>query len=291
MPALFWTAIILAIFGLIILGFSLAMKRSQDRETSDAGKVGIGIAGFLVFLAVLFTVGASANSVPVRNVGIVTSFNKPTGEVTGSGLQWVKPWEKVRDWDASRQYYDHIGDDKRIRVRTATLADAWVHVLVEYQTSADAAPEQFQNYKQDFNLFKNKIGVQLDNIVNRAFTTYNPLLNIDVKTGDLNVDLKPFADEILRLAENELGDEVEFISISLPRVDHDKVTEENIKKFQDEISKGRVLDQEKINAEKRKEVTETNAEVDDIVRCLEIAEKNGSNPGWCLNPGMALAGK
>lgn len=288
MPALFVISIVLFSLGMIGLVAFFFLNRSKDPESVEISGFILFISMATVVISLVFTVLSGANTVPVRNVGIVTSFNKPTGEVTGSGLTWVKPWERVNDWDASRQYYDHIGDNKRIRVRTATLADAWVHILIEYQTSPEAAPSQFQNYKQDFNLFKNKIGVQLDDIVNDAFADYNPLQNIDLKSGDLNVDLAPFAEKIKKESASRLRHDVEIISISLPRIDHDDKTEENIKKFQDEIAKGRILDQEKVNAEKRKSVTATNATVDDIVRCLEISEKNGNPPGWCLNPGIAV---
>lgn len=288
MPALFITAIIFAGIAVAFLIAAAVIRFSSLR--SEFSPVGAMVAfGTFLVLALGFTVWSSANTVPVRNVGIVTSFNKPTGEVTGSGLHWVKPWEKVRDWDASRQYYDHIGDDKRIRVRTATLADAWVHLLVEYQTSAEAAPGQFQDYKQDFQLFKNKIGVQLDDVVNDVFADYNPLENIDSKTGNLNVPLEKFADEIMKLARERLGSEVDIVSISLPRVDHDEKTENNIKNFQDKLAEARNLAQEAKNAETRKAITEKNAEVDDIARCLEIAEKAGKEPGWCLNPGLAIS--
>jgi regulator of protease activity HflC (stomatin/prohibitin superfamily) len=285
MPALFVCALI--IFTLAVLALIYAVLLPSGRK----GPVLTG-AVVLLLLGVAFTVGASANSVPVRNVGIVTSFNKPTGEITGSGLNWVAPWQKIGEWDASRQKYDHIGADKAVQVRTGTLANAGVELLIEWQVRPEKAPQQFMDYKGDFEAFRGqRVGVQLDGAVNDAFASYNPLANIDSKTGNLNVDLKPFAEKVKSFAQERLGDDIEILSVTIIRVNHDEQTEANIKVFQDKLAQSRNLDQDLVNAEKQKAVTEKNAEVDKVARCLEIAEKNGSNPGLCINPGIVTGAK
>ncbi|HEX5596523.1 MAG TPA: stomatin, partial [Micromonosporaceae bacterium] len=64
----------------------------------------------------------------------------------------------------------------------------------------------------------------------------------------------------------------------------------NIKAFQDKIAQTRNLEQDRKNADIQKQITETNAKVDKVTRCLEIAEKNGTNPGLCINPGIVVGG-
>ncbi|MEQ4300053.1 SPFH domain-containing protein [Plantactinospora sp. B6F1] len=285
MPGLFVCALV------VFAGAVLAAMYSMFAPSGTRGRVLGGAAG-AALLGVALTVGSAANSVPVRNVGIVTSFNKPTGEVTGSGLNWVAPWEKVGEWDASRQKYDHIGADDAVPVRTGTLANAGVELLIEWQVRSENAPRQFMDYKGDFEAFRGqRVGVQLDGAVNDAFATYNPLANIDAKTGNLNVDLRPFAEKVQASAQDRLGEDIEILSVTIIRVNHDEKTEANIKVFQDKLAQGRNLDQDLINAEKQKAITEKNAEVDKISRCLEIAEKNGSNPGLCINPGIVTGAK
>lgn len=285
MPGLFVCALVL--FAVAVLAAICGVFAPRDLK----GRVLAGTVGASV-LGIALTIGASANSVPVRNVGIVTSFNKPTGEVTGSGLNWVSPWKKVGEWDASRQKYDHIGGDKAVPVRTGTLANAGVELLIEWQVRSENAPRQFMDYKGDFEAFRGqRIGVQLDGAVNDAFASYNPLANIDAKTGNLNVDLKPFADKVQTSAQGRLGEDIEILSVTIIRVNHDEKTEANIKVFQDKLAQGRNLDQDLINAEKQKAITEKNAQVDKITRCLEIADKNGSNPGLCINPGIVTGAK
>jgi regulator of protease activity HflC (stomatin/prohibitin superfamily) len=281
MPTGFTLAIVAALAAVIALVVALINPRRSPRRHA------LLAAGGSLVAAVVFTVASSAHSVPIRSVGIVTSFGKPTGQVTGSGLKWVAPWQRVGEWDAGRQKYDHIGSDKCVRVRTGTLADACVEVLVEWQVRPENAPKQFLDYKGDFDSFRGqRVGVQLDSAVNDAFASYNPLERIDAKTGNLNVDLKPFAESIKANAASRLAEDVEILSVTITRVNHDEKTEGNIKAFQDKLAQTRNLEQDRRNAEIQKQITETNAKVDKVTRCLEIAEKNGSSPGLCINPGI-----
>lgn len=285
MPALFVCALIVFTGAILAVIYTVIAPRGS--------RTGILLAaGAATLFGIVLTVGASANSIPVRNVGIVTSFNKPTGEATGSGLNWVAPWQKIGEWDASRQKYDHIGADRAVQVRTGSLANAGVELLVEWQVRPENAPRQFMDYKGDFEAFRGqRVGVQLDGAVNDAFATYNPLANIDAKTGNLNVDLKPFADKVKTSAQERLGTDIEILSATIIRVNHDEKTESNIKVFQDKLAQGRNLDQDLVNAEKQKRVTEKNAQVDKVTRCLEIAERTGSSPGLCINPGIVMGTK
>ncbi|NGM11287.1 SPFH domain-containing protein [Verrucosispora sp. WMMA2044] len=285
MPFGFILAIVAAVVAIVAVAVALFSSQPQVRQIGVLTAVG-ALAG-----TAILTVASSAHSVPIRSVGIVTSFGKPTGEVTGSGLKWVTPWQRVGEWDAGRQKYDHIGNDQCVRVRTGTLADACVEVLIEWQVQPENAPQQFMDYKGDFESFRGqRVGVQLDSAVNDAFATYNPLERIDSKTGNLNVDLKPFSASIKSNAEGRLAEDVEILSVTITRVNHDDKTEGNIKAFQDKLAQTRNLEQDRLNAEIQKQVTETNATVDKVTRCLEIADKHGSSPGLCINPGI-ITGK
>ncbi len=281
MPSGFTLAIVAALAAAVAAAVALLSPRRGLRRQGITAAVGA------LAVTLLLVVGSSAHTVPIRSVGIVTSFGKPTGKVTGSGLKWTAPWQRVGEWDAGRQKYDHIGSNNCVRVRTGTLADACVEVLIEWQVRPENAPHQFMDYKGDFDSFRGqRVGVQLDSAVNDAFSSYNPLERIDAKTGSLNVDLKPFAESIKTNAEGRLAADVDILSVTITRVNHDEKTEGNIKAFQDKLAQTRNLEQDRRNAEIQKQITETNAKVDKVTRCLEIAEKNGSTPGLCINPGI-----
>lgn len=277
---------IMAIVAMIVMVFAATVAVVSFNSRPGA----VTVLVLAAIAAGLLSLGSAANMVPIRSVGIVTEFGKPTGEVTGSGLHWVAPWKKLGEWDASRQKYDHRGKHG-VKVRTATMADAWVETLIEWQVVASAAPSQFMEYKGSFSAFQaRRVDVQLDNAVIDAFASYDPLANIENK-GNVNIPLEPYARKIEEAARVRLAADVKILSVIVTRVNHDDKTEANIKAYQDKIAQGRNLDQDKVNADKQAEVTRKNASVDQVTRCLEIAAANGTNPGWCLNPGISTTGK
>lgn len=277
MPALFITALVFfALAALAALGGGLAKER----------ELAIGAALGATVLGVLCTVGASVNTVPTRNVGIVTSFNKPTGETTGPGLKWVAPWKSIDDWDASRQSFDHRGDNC-VKVRITGLQNACVEVLVEWTTDKGRAPEQWASYKREFSNFVGKrVDPNLVGAVNDAFGDHDPLANVDEKTGQVKApDMKPFAEKLRANIDSRIGDDIDVESIVFGFVRYDAETQKSIEAFQQKILANKNLLQDEKNAQVAKRITETNAKVDPVTRCLEIAAQHGKEPGFCLGGG------
>lgn len=276
MPAMF----ILALIALAVaIGAAVCIPFSRDRFGPGATLVVAAVIGGLL------TLFASMNTVPTRNVGIITSFSKPTGETTGPGLKFVAPWQNVDDWDASRQAYDHRSNKSCVTVRIASLANACVEALVEWQTKPGRAPEQWASYRKDFGTFvARRVDPAFTEAFNEAFASHDPLKNID-QGGNLNVPLKPFADAVRSGVTARLAEDVEVLSVVITRVNYDDKTQANIEAFQQTILKARTLEKEKANALLSKQITETNAQVDAVTRCLEIAEKTGGEPGFCLGGG------
>lgn len=270
---------------MVILAIAVVSAVVWFKVRDDAGPMPAITTGLFVAMGVVLAI-ASMNSVPIRNVGIVTSWNKPTGETTGAGFKVTMPWENIEDWDASRQAYDHRGGNDCVNVRIATLSNACVEVLIEWQVHEDKAPEQWASYKKDFSLFVGRrIDPAMQDAMNTAFASYDPLANVDKATGNLNVPTGPLAETVKMTLQRIIGEDVQILTVAIPRVNHDEKTQASIDAYQQAINKSRVLDQEKENAEKQKAITETNAKVDSVTRCLELADKHGKEPGFCLGTG------
>jgi hypothetical protein len=284
MPALFVIALIL----LAVAALAALVRFIASDEDVQIGAVGVAvIAGVL---GVLATLGSSANTVPTKNVGIVTSFNKPTGDVTGAGLKWVAPWNKVEDWDASRQTFDHKHQDRCVQVRIVGLQSACVEVQVEWQTHADKAPEQWASYKRDFNQFVDRrVNPNLTGALNDVFATHDPLSNIDQATGVVKpVNTAALVDPLRQNIEARIGGDVKVLGIVYGFVHYDGKTQQQIEAFQQKLLENRNLQQDKKNAQVRKEITDTNSKVDAVTRCLEIAAQHGREPGLCLGGGQPV---
>jgi len=245
----------------------------------------VGLTTIFAAVAGILLAISSFSAVPQRNVGIVTSFGKATGRETGPGLQLTLPWQNVEDWDASNQAFDRRGS-ACTKVRIATMADACVEVLIEWRARPEHASEQWAAYRKDFELFTGRrVNPQIEQSLNDAFGGYSPLANIDEASGNLNVPTGPLTEQVRTALTARLGNDVEILSVIVTRVNHDEKTQASIDAFQTSVAKARVLEQDKANAELQKAITETNAKVDAVTRCLELADKHGKEPGYCLGTG------
>jgi regulator of protease activity HflC (stomatin/prohibitin superfamily) len=267
---------------------SLAYRDLEEARTAHkATKIAFGVG---LGLFVLLTFFASAYTVPVNNIGIVTSFNAPTGRTTGNGLKFVWPWQKVADFDASRITENHVGDWNQgcTVVRIGSLATACVENRIQWQVNSTAAPTLYRIYKGNFNNLKtNFVDLEIQNALNATFATYNPLLGVDLKTGQTVFDGAKLAEDMKQRLSNVLSPfGITVYTVAIPLVHHDTTTEANIKAFQDVVLQSRILDQKRSNAEKEKAVSDLQREFLTPTyiqnKCIEYSKDMGFAPGLCM---------
>jgi regulator of protease activity HflC (stomatin/prohibitin superfamily) len=259
-------------------------KYKDAKSTLNGSRI---VTYALSFITLVFVFFSCAYTVPVRNVGIVTSFNAPTGRVTKSGLKFVWPWQRVADFDASVQTSDHTTDKNCTTVRIGSLATACVENRIQWQVLDASAPRLYNDYKGDFNNMKqNLVETKIQNALNAVFSTYNPLSQVNLQTGQVGFDGAALGKSVEDELRRTIGNDVRIISVSVPLVHHDAKTEENIKQFQDVIAQSRILDQKKSNAEKEKLVSDLQRAflTPEYLqnKCIEESVKLGYAPGLCL---------
>ena len=280
------------IFFLIALIGLAAVVMGRSDETRGGGVW--ALLGGLV-LAVVCTVIASMSTVPTRNVGIVTQFNKQTGRTTGAGLQWTAPWQDVDDWDASGQTYGHLGDHC-VWVTIAAQRRACIPVQIEWAAKAESAPETWATYKEvddksRFEVFVDRrVNPQINGALTSVFASFDPLGQVDAKTGDAPApDLNKLYKQPLTDALNTaLGNDLTVRSVAFEAPRYDKPTTDAIAAYGQKILEARNLTIDKANALTRADITKTDASVDQVARCLQIAEKLGKEPGLCMGGGAVV---
>lgn len=268
---------ILLILGLlIILAAILATFGAFSR-----GGAGVGIIIFLVGLVIggSCIAAVTVGTVDTKKVGVVTSYKKPTGEIKEAGVYTKAPWKSITEMDAAIQTGTYV-----VNVQLVGGAKADVDVYPNWQMKPEAAPELFQQFKSFDNVVQSLFVQQLNATANELFGTYNPLTNLDPKTGELKKTKGQWATELKTALENNplIKDKLIINNISIPTIAPDQGTQDNLNKIVAEFAKGSLLEQQKLNALKEKEITETNAKVDPRTRCLEIASRVGTNPGACM---------
>jgi hypothetical protein len=249
------------------------------------------VAGGVAALALLLGFN-SVSQVPTNNVGIVTEFSKPTGRTTGAGLKVHAPWQSIDDWDSSRNTFDRLGS-KCLWV-SVSGGRACIAVQIEWSAKKDHAPEDWAAYKKvdkidggRFGTFEaRRVKPQMDAAITTVFTSFNPLGQVDDKTGaliapDLNADYLTILKTQL---ETNLGTSLDIDSIAFGTPTYDDPTTAAISAFGQKTLEARNLEVDKANAKTRKAITDIDAAVDPTARCLSIAEKLNKEPGLCMTP-------
>lgn len=182
--------------------------------SDNKGEPGI-VFGVAVVVGLVFLIVSMVSTVPARNVGIVTAFSKPTGETTGSGLQWTKPWESVEDWDATAQVFDHGNEKSCVSVRIAGGGQGCVEITVGWRAAVPRSPENFSAYRPVGDL--SRFQVFEDRRVNRPvtaeiqsmFTTFDAFQGISAEKIDAG-GLPP-APDLNKLYRQALTDRLNLV--------------------------------------------------------------------------------
>lgn len=274
----------------------MIVDKRSNIDLDEVKSVYIGskiVFGISIILLLIFTLISSVWFVPVRNVGIVNSFNAPTGRTTGAGMQFTWPWQEVVDFDASVQTSNHTGRDGCTTVRIGSLATACIENRIQWQIVDEAAPRLYRDYKGDFeNLRNNYVETMVQNALNAVFATYNPLSQVNLTTGQVTFDGAKLGTDVEAELKKTIGQDIRILRVSVPLVHHDAKTEENIKAFQDVIAKARILEQQTKNAEQEKALADLNKQflTDEYIKnkCVDESVKMGVPPGLCLVGGGAI---
>lgn len=257
-----------------IIAFFKVKDRYGDRKKSNWV---LPVTGVVIFA--IFGVSTTLVTVDPRKDGVVTSFKKPTGEVLESGASWVKPWESVHEMDAANQTKTY-----QVGVQMAGGAFATVTVYPSWKIGDNAASDLYQEYKSFDNVVASLWEQQLQSTANNVFGSYNPLTNVDPLTGELKKTKVEWAAELKAQLESNvlLKGKISINSLSIPTIAPDKETQDKLNQIVAEFAKGSVLEQQKINADKEKEIADKQVQIKDQLFCMRENSKNGLDAGTCL---------
>jgi hypothetical protein len=288
---MFWLGIILFTITVLAVGFYFVTK----------DKLAFLVAFIAAVLGALSFTVASYNKVPTRNVGIVTSFGKPTGEITGAGLDWTKPWEDVEDWDATGQVYDRLGSNC-LWVSISAQRRACIAVQIEWSANPATAPELWAQYKVTdegkkvdgdngrFGTFiYRRVNPQIDGAVTSVFASFDPLGAVsatgDAPAPDLN---KTYRTQLQTAVQAALGTDITIKSIAFATPTYDAPTTAAIAAYGQKMLEARNLSVDKENAQARQDVAAKTGVPPAVQQCLDIAEAKAKEPGLCMGGNVAL---
>lgn len=297
MPFLFIVAILFVIIALFAL---LVNRASSDVEVKGAAGFFTIVAGVVAVLALVF---ASTTIVPTREIGVVTSFGKPT-ESLSNGFHTKAPWEKVHKLDGKIQTDNFTGKDDAISIRLGNGSTAKVDTTIRWRIKLEAGQDLYRDYRDLDSIRDSLVTRELKAALNEVLGNYDPLVsvkagvNAEGKTESAGIDLNKFSAEVQEALKSRVGSDVEILSVILPIIRFDGETQEKINAFQAEVGNTRIAEQREATAKAQAQANKNlSASVSNdpnvlVSKCLDALDemvKKGQNVpiGFSCWPGGA----
>jgi regulator of protease activity HflC (stomatin/prohibitin superfamily) len=207
--------LIAVICALVAVGAKVA---KADSEIVTGWSVGAGVA---LLVTVIVIVIASFNSVGTQNIGVVTSFGRPSGELD-NGVHWLAPWKGVVQIDGAIQTQT-FENSACIQVRIGEQQTACADVILRWRIEPSAADQLFRNYHGGSSVIADVSGslVHPDFVaaLNASLDTYNPVAATAAAPGTAaNPHLSVISNQVAAQMRGDLKGQIGVLSVVIPRL-------------------------------------------------------------------------
>ena len=235
---------VLTIFFLIVaLGLLVARSRTAQasvlrRTLTLSATAAFGLTLLLLIFSV-FTV------VPTRDIGIVTSFGKPVGNLD-NGIHAKLPWEKVKTLDGAIQTDSYLekNDEGCTDIRIGNESTACVDNSIRWRIKLAAGEALYKDYRDMDNIRKSLVTRELTAALNEVLSDYNPLSEIqNDDQNPANPNLNEFSRDVAERLREQVGDQIEIENVIIPLIHFDKPTQSKINLYQAEVANTRIATQ------------------------------------------------
>jgi regulator of protease activity HflC (stomatin/prohibitin superfamily) len=271
------------IFALILLlpitVFAVVARALSKNPASRTRSLRIAVATGALALLVLIL--GSTTVVSARNVGVVTTFGRPSGTL-GNGLHAIAPWQKVTEMDGTIQIDNHTGE-LATTVRLGNNSTANVDNSVRWRIQPAAADELFLDYRDFENVRDNLVTRELRAALNEVFGDFDPL---SPENSD-GANVQALGDDVAEKLRAKVGGQIEIINVIVPLVNYDGATQDRINALNVEKANTRVAEQRAKTAEaeaRANEILAASVSNDPNVlvsKCLDSAREAAISPLGC----------
>ncbi|MFT4264290.1 MAG: SPFH domain-containing protein, partial [Nocardioides sp.] len=221
-------------------------------------------AAALVVLALVVLAGSFVARVGTKDVGVVTSFGRPTGRDLSNGIHLKRPWEKVTTLDAAIQPDEFTGDDC-IEVRIADSSTACASLTIRWHIAESQASTLFQNYRSNNvneTIRHSLVVTQMKAAVNDVLGQFNPLANVNAAANqsadNTEISATPNLDEFSTEIEGQMSERLAAMNNGHAQILVDSVTmsflkladttQAKINAYQAEVGNTRIAEQQEKTA-------------------------------------------
>lgn len=281
-----WATAFIIFFAFVFIGAVIGALVFKEPD-AKGGSMMAAVAAFII--GGLIAVFTSAVIVPTREIGIVTTFGKPNGELS-NGLHWTAPWQSVTNMDGAIQLEKFEGDHA-MTVRLGNNSTANANVTIQWRLDPASTPELFLDYRSFDNIRDNLVNKELSVALNSEFAKFDPL----APGAADGAPLVEISNKVQADVQRAVGKRVEIQKVFVPLVAYDSNTQDRINALNIEKANTRVAEQRESTAAadaKANEVLSQSVSNDPNVlvsKCLDAAAKAQTSPIGCW-PGTAQAG-
>jgi regulator of protease activity HflC (stomatin/prohibitin superfamily) len=267
---------------LVLLAVTVCALLARTWAKHPAGRTrNLRIAVITGGLAILVVILGSTTVVSPRNVGVVTTFGRPSGTLS-NGLHVKAPWQSVTEMNGTIQIDNHTGDNATT-VRVGNNSTAYVDNSVRWRIQPDAADELFLDYRDFDNVRDNLVTRELKAALNEVFADFDPL-NPENSDG---ASVQALGDEVAAKLRTKVGGQIEIINVIVPLVNYDQATQDRINALNVEKANTRIAEQRAKTAEaeaKANAILSKSVSNDPNVlvsKCLDAVRESGLSPLGC----------
>lgn len=235
------TMFVIFILGLFVVVGCWLAARSATKDSDGEFGAWLGVVAGIILMCIggiSLTVFAH-QSVPARNVGVVTSNGKPTGVVQNGG-HWMAPWAKVTMFPTTIQPLTY---EQKVRLKNNT--EAYVDVNAQWQIDPNNQFLQLYFKYQTFdavrdNVIKRQLGVALNN----QFADWDPIEVIDKATGNTTVSVTDFAGPVQQAVNAHMPGGLVLNSVAITSIRYSDEVQKNLDNITTAAAQTRVAQQQ-----------------------------------------------
>jgi regulator of protease activity HflC (stomatin/prohibitin superfamily) len=235
---------------LLLAGIGLAVGGGMFADKDYKGGFVFGGAVAVVLAIIVFLIGGF-KEVPVKSVGVVTSFGQVEG-FTGPGPHLMWPWKNVSVLPETIQTTTFEGDGNNgtcLDVRIGGQQQACLDVTIQWQIKDSAADSLFRNYDTSgssvLDDITNAVVVrELKVAVNEVMGDYNPIEDVSVNGTAGNSQFSTFGPLVLAAMQRDIGSQIDIHSVLIPFLHYDSATQDRLDAIQQQFGATAIAQQE-----------------------------------------------
>jgi regulator of protease activity HflC (stomatin/prohibitin superfamily) len=253
--------ILFVLAAIVALGISAA-----DQEYKGEWRVASGV---LLLIGVVLFLASSLVEISTKNVGVVTEFGKPTGELS-NGLHFKAPWATVTEMDAAIQtdvytQANESGTYPCLQVHIAYQIVACADVSLQWRIDPTAVEYLFKNYR-GFSNIQTVVDRDLSRTLNEDLSDYDPLTL--GKNGQVaGPSLSQISGQVTADMAREVDQHIIIESVYITILNYDGAVQASINKIQQQYAATRTAEQQILT-------NEAQAKANDI-----LAQSLNNDPG------------